>query len=140
MKSHPEKDFYNRIKKLLPGDVSRVENIADDGTPDVTAAYGGVDYWVETKVCDNIRDVRPVNKLLRKSQIVWHMRRVLQGSHIYTLVEYPKFMVAYKAMVGHLIPQEVAVIARPYGKALTEFIIADLKGEFNGIRNARTTR
>lgn len=140
MNDSPEKDFYNRIKHLLPGDISRVENIADDGTPDITAAYCDIDYWVETKVCDNIRDVRPVNKLLRKSQIVWHMRRVLHGSRIYTLVEYPKFMVAYKAMVGHLIPQEVAVIARPYGKALTEFIITDLQGAFNGIRNARTTR
>lgn len=139
MNDSPEKDFYNRIKKFLPGDVSRIENIADEGTPDITCAYDGVDYWVETKVCDNIRDVRSVNKLLRKSQIVWHMRRCLQGSHVYTMVEYPKFMVVYKAFKGKFTPEEVAVIARPYGKALTQFIITDLKGGFDGIRNSRTT-
>lgn len=137
MKNQPEKAFYKRIKDLLPGDVSRVENIVDDGTPDVTCAYGGVDYWVETKVCDNIRDIRSVGKLLRKSQIVWHMRRALHGSIVYTMVEYPKFMLIYRAFKGRLLPEQIACIARPYCD-LTQFVISDLKGEFDGIRNART--
>lgn len=85
----PEQKFWELIKDHLPGDVSRVENNADDGTPDVTGAALGVDYWVELKVCDNLEKIVDPEKLLRPSQNVWNYRRVKNGSKIFIAVRYP---------------------------------------------------
>ena len=75
----PERTFWELIKDHLPGDVSRIENGADEGTPDVSGAYGR-DYWVELKVCFNKRDLAQVPSLLLASQVVWHLRRARHGS------------------------------------------------------------
>ena len=77
----PEQNFWKLIKKHLPGDVSRIENIADNGTPDVSGACGGQDYWIELKIYPN---------KLSKEQKVWHLRRMKQGSLIFTITYYPK--------------------------------------------------
>lgn len=45
----PEQKAWDLLKPRLPGDISRVENTADAGTPDATGAYIGIDYWVELK-------------------------------------------------------------------------------------------
>ena len=84
----PERTFWELIKDHLPGDVSRIENGADEGTPDVSGAYGR-DYWVELKVCFNKRDLAQVPSLLLASQVVWHLRRARHGSIIYVAVRYP---------------------------------------------------
>lgn len=83
-----EKQFWKTLKNHLPGDVSRIENVADKGTPDVSGAWGQ-DYWVELKVCENKTKLRPVHSLLENSQYVWHHRRGKQGSIIYVAVYYP---------------------------------------------------
>lgn len=85
----PEQNFWKLIKDHLPGDVSRIENTADDGTPDVTGAWYGQDYWIELKVCNNKRDLVDVLNLLRVSQRAWHLRRGRHGSIVYVAVRYP---------------------------------------------------
>lgn len=87
--SQPEQQLWKLIKPHLPGDVSRVENMADEGTPDVSGAWG-IDYWIELKVCQNKKALADPATLLRDSQIVWHLRRARQGSIIFVAVRYPK--------------------------------------------------
>lgn len=87
--STPEQNFWKLIKKYLPGDVSRIENIADNGTPDVSGAYKGVDYWVELKVCNNLKKVKDPLDLLGNNQKIWHMKRNQQGSLIFVFIYYP---------------------------------------------------
>ena len=89
----PEQKFWDLLKKnnVLPGDVSRVENTADTGTPDISAAYHKIgDYWVELKAveldfCDCKKSLLD---LLEDTQKVWHARRVKQGSKIYVMVRF----------------------------------------------------
>jgi hypothetical protein len=92
-----EKQFWNTIKKYLPGDLCRIENSADQGTPDVSAC-DGMDYWVELKVCKNKKDFKDVKKLLKPEQVIWHLRRGNMGSLIFVAVYYPnmkKLIVLY---------------------------------------------
>lgn len=84
-----EVKFWKYIKDHLPGDVIRVENAADPGTPDVNGCFEGREYWVELKVCTNkIKIVDPRNTL-EDSQIVWHFKRSLQKGSILLLIRYP---------------------------------------------------
>lgn len=91
----PEQQFWTLIKDHLPGDVSRVENTADSGTPDVTAAYNGHDYWVELKVSSNKHKVAEPEYLLRPAQYVWHMRRSRHGTQIFVITKYPNKIVVH---------------------------------------------
>ncbi|MCK5609902.1 hypothetical protein KAR91_48970 [Candidatus Pacearchaeota archaeon] len=85
----PEQNFWKLIKLHLPGDVSRIENVADVGTPDVSGAYQGKDYWIELKVCKNKIKITEVTSILRIQQISWHMRRSEHGSLIFVAIYYP---------------------------------------------------
>jgi len=91
-----EQKFWKLIKPHLPGDVSRVENTADNGMPDINGTCG-IDYWIELKVCDNKGKKRPVEKLLRPDQIVWHTRRIKQGACVLVLVRYEDRILVYYA-------------------------------------------
>ena len=94
----PEQNFWNLIKKHLPGKISRIENTVDVGTPDVSGSYVNKDYWVELKVCQNKnKEIEPI-KLLRSTQIIWHLQR--RDSLIFVLVRYPKKILAYE-LVGN---------------------------------------
>jgi len=96
-----ETQFWNLLKEHLPGDVSRVENSADSGTPDVTGAYcnqlkkKAIDYWIELKVCNNKRKIKSPVDLCRDTQLIWHFRRGKLGSLIYVMVRYPNFIMVY---------------------------------------------
>jgi hypothetical protein len=86
----PEQKFWDLLKNnsVLPGDVSRVENTVDSGTPDISGAYWK-DYWVELKAVES--DYKPnmqVIKLLEPSQIVWHARRVKHASIIFVMTKF----------------------------------------------------
>jgi hypothetical protein len=81
-----EHELWGLIKDKLIGDVSRIENAADSGTPDVSAAYEK-DYWVELKATESIKEI-DVTTLLRPAQIVWHKRRAKQGTIIFVMVRY----------------------------------------------------
>ena len=84
-----EVKFWKYIKDHLPGDVIRVENAADPGTPDVNGCIEGREYWIELKVCTNkIKVVKP-ESTLKDSQIVWHLNRGLQKGSIFLLIRYP---------------------------------------------------
>lgn len=97
-----EQNFWKLIKKYLPGDVSRVENVADEGTPDVTGAFYNHDYWVELKVCKNEKKFRCPASLCGDSQLIWHLKREEQGSNIFLLVYYirMKKIILYKYKNG----------------------------------------
>lgn len=97
----PEQQFWVLLKSHLPGDVSRIENTADVGTPDVTGAYNGKDYWVELKYCDNKNKIKDVDKLLRSEQYVWHKRRIKHGSLIFTITRYPNKIVVESLSLSH---------------------------------------
>lgn len=97
-----ENQFWNLLKKHLPGDVSRIENSADSGTPDVTGAWRkqpfdiGIDFWIELKICSNKKIIRQAHELCNKSQLIWHFRRGKQGSLIFVMVRYPFGILVYK--------------------------------------------
>lgn len=96
-----ETQFWNLLKDHLPGDVSRIENLADSGTPDVTGAYynllmkKAIDYWIELKVCSNKKKLRDPTDLCLDSQLIWHFRRGKLGTLIYIMVRYPTFIMVY---------------------------------------------
>jgi hypothetical protein len=92
----PEQQFWTLVKGHLPGDVSRIENIADVGTPDITGAYNGNDYWIELKVSENIRKIISPDKLCRPAQIVWHTRRGKHDSIILILTRYPNTITIHR--------------------------------------------
>lgn len=105
--STPEKQFYLKIKSHLPGDVSRIENYADRGTPDVTGGYYGHDYWVELKISKNKLKQADLRTLLEPSQVVWHQRRGPHGTIIMVIVGHPTFIVIYQWIHGEYVVMEV---------------------------------
>lgn len=72
-----EQRLWDSMKRNRPKDVrmERVENVAADGMPDVhVSARGGVESWVELKVCSlPVRNTTPVlgRDGLRPSQKNW---------------------------------------------------------------------
>lgn len=96
-----ETQFWDLLSEHLPGDVSRIENSVDTGTPDVTGVYYNllmkktIDYWIELKVCNNKRKIKEPVYLCRDSQLIWHFRRGKLGSLIYVMVRYPTFIMVY---------------------------------------------
>ena len=101
----PEAQFWELLKEhkaeALPGDVSRVENYADTGTPDLSCARGQ-DYWVELKAVTRPVELKDesvgkgVIPLLEPTQGVWHARRVSQGTHIFMLIKYDNAILLWK--------------------------------------------
>lgn len=96
--SRPEVQFWDLIKKHVPGDVERIENLVSEGTPDVSGSWNGKDYWIELKVAKNKRKEIPPEKLCRQSQLVWHAKRVRQGAIIFLIVKYPNNIKLYKVV------------------------------------------
>jgi hypothetical protein len=88
----PEQKFWDLLKNnnVLPGDVSRIENIVDTGTPDISGVYFK-DYWIELKAVEDMYNKissHSVLKYLEPSQVIWHARRVKHGSIIFVMVKY----------------------------------------------------
>ena len=73
--------------------LSRIENLVDEGTPDVEGCIAGVHIWLELKSCD--RPVRPstpirfrTNKKTYISQTLWHRERAAAGCrHNFVLIQ-----------------------------------------------------
>jgi hypothetical protein len=91
-----EQRLWIRLKDLFPGVVTRVENVAMPGFPDVHGVYNR-DYWVELKVLDtkNSNDKDPLI-LLRDTQIVWATKRLPFGVKIFILIGYKKEIRIFK--------------------------------------------
>lgn len=91
----PEQKFWSSLKRncTIPGDVMRVENQVCPGTPDLNSCHAGVEFWVELKVGQRSR----LFKLFKRSQIPWHLRRVMQYGKVYVLLlEKDGTMVLYR--------------------------------------------
>lgn len=76
----------NRPKRLW---LSRIENVATDGMPDVFCVFRGQQLWVELK--SPRRPKRPTTRFLgdeglRRSQINWHLRAAANGVRSYVLI------------------------------------------------------
>jgi hypothetical protein len=70
----PEQKLFQDLKKQLEKAKKqihfvRVENLIEQGTPDLNCCYEGVEFWLELKADDG-RIPR-----LSKYQIAWHYRR-----------------------------------------------------------------
>ena len=118
-----EKRFWNLIKSHLPGDVSRIENIVDEGTPDVSGAWSNRDYWVELKICHNKKKLADPTSLCRGSQLIWHLRRARHGSIIFLAVYYDVMgkIILYKYKLGDFTKGE-------YGLYIPVSVITKKKG------------
>lgn len=98
MKTIKEKTFWSGLSKHLPGDTCRIENMTENGTPDVNGCFLGRDYWIELKVCSNKAKERNVRTLLSEEQLVWHFRRVNAGGLVFVAVKYPFGVWLYRAI------------------------------------------
>lgn len=95
----PEQLFYDLIKKYLPGDISRIENIVDNGTPDLSCAAYGRDYWVELKSHpdEEFEGIDQIVSYIEPTQKVWHARRTKVGSLIFVICRFKDCIVGLYA-------------------------------------------
>lgn len=129
----PEQKLWQMVKKQLPGEVSRVENIADSGDPDVSGACDG-DYWVELKVSQNLYKFTPVEKLLRPSQFAWHARRVKHGTLIFVLTHYPKMLGGVLRLQRCIAPEvyeDLLIMKKQSNKFAWSMLVDTIKNEIN---------
>jgi hypothetical protein len=92
-----EKSLWQRVKKggvalkLLGHRVmlTRIENMVDEGTPDVEGAINGQQIWAELKSCARPAKAKtPIRPKSRPSQSDWHRERTAAGSrHHYVLMQ-----------------------------------------------------
>ena len=80
----PEQKLFQDLKKQLEKakkqiHLVRVENLIEQGTPDLNCCYEGVEFWLELKADDG-RIPR-----LSKYQIAWHYRRHKAGGKSWIL-------------------------------------------------------
>jgi hypothetical protein len=80
----PEQKLFQDLKKQLEKAKKqihfvRVENLIEQGTPDLNCCYEGVEFWLELKADDG-RIPR-----LSKYQIAWHYRRHKAGGKSWIL-------------------------------------------------------
>lgn len=113
----PEQKAWDLLKEHFPGDISRVENTVDAGTPDITGAYAGIDYWVELKANDSNTVITDIIPTLRPAQVVWHRRRAKQGSLIYVILKQKNSIDVYRC--------------NNRGEYLVVFILEKIKNKFN---------
>lgn len=89
-----ERDLWKLIKEHLLGEYERVENLVSAGTPDVSGAFAGRDYWVELKVC-RTKKLQDMDKLCSALQLRWHHRRACEGSRVFVLVRHGNALLLY---------------------------------------------
>src|SRR3990172_8519706 len=79
-----ETEFWHKIRPHLLGHVTRIENWATCGIPDIHGCFSGLDYWIETKIGENGRiKIRP-------NQVGWHMSYNQEGGRSWFLVYWPE--------------------------------------------------
>jgi Holliday junction resolvase len=77
-----ESEFWRQVKVGLEAQgahLSRIENTAGSGIPDVNACRGGVEVWIELKIFHGRR------LYFRNSQRSWIFRRDAAGGQIFVL-------------------------------------------------------
>ena len=77
-----EKDMWLSIRGSM-GDIAhltRIENAASFGTPDINAAYDGTEFWLETKIAHSGKfQIRP-------SQLAWYIKHTKHNRNVFFLV------------------------------------------------------
>lgn len=76
----------NGLKGLGGLHMRRVENIAEDGGPDVDGCYMGRYFELELKGCDRPARGGPLDLKVRLSQGLWHRRRWSCGGNVWLYV------------------------------------------------------
>lgn len=107
-----EVTFWNVLKKWVPGQSQRIENVVGTGTPDVTAAYKGLDYWIELKVCANKSKEKDISTLPDESQLLWHYLRKKQGSIIFVAVQYSWGVLIYEQTEKYAVYNKVIEVRK----------------------------
>ncbi len=92
-----EKTLYNKVKRYLPGTVSRVENLCDPGMPDVSGSCEKGDYWVELKAPGLAHPASDPTYLLNEHQLPWTRRRLRFGARVFMLVQNKRSITLFKA-------------------------------------------
>ena len=83
-----EKAFYQTIRKGINDKchLSRIENVAGAGMPDLNIGYKGKDFWVELKHVDHKRF--PVSVDWRAQQIAFTMKRNWRGGKVFLFIRF----------------------------------------------------
>ena len=92
-----EKSLWQRVKtggKALRAAghrvmLTRIENMVDEGTPDVEGCVNSAQIWLELKSCARPARARtPIHPKVRPSQADWHRERTAAGSRYhYVLIQ-----------------------------------------------------
>ena len=69
--------------------LTRIENMVDEGTPDMEGCIDSAQVWAELKSCERpARSNTPIRPKVRPSQSDWHRERTAAGSrHHYVLIQ-----------------------------------------------------
>lgn len=124
-----EKTFYNKIKKYLPGTVSRVENLCDPGMPDINGSCQNGDYWIELKSPGLVHPVINPENLLRPDQAAWTTKRIKHGAKVFLAIQYThSFTILYATLVENklyyiIIFAQQSVLRKKNGIELTKSIL-----------------
>lgn len=94
MTKKPESKFSQKLVKATSDKVhwTRIESWALPGVPDLHGCYGGVTFWIETKVSKlpYVRsELTPRQLQLRPHQIQWQMQYARSGGRVYNLIHRP---------------------------------------------------
>jgi Holliday junction resolvase len=93
----PEQRFWDHLhnNKLIHGDVHRIENKVELGTPDVVACYKGTQVWIELKV----GKPNQLLTLIREEQFLWHIMHTFKGEgRVFVLLRYMDSINAYQVI------------------------------------------
>lgn len=79
----PEAAFWQQCRDKIPGHVTRVENAAGNGMPDINVVAFGKEYWIELKIA------KPCGRVLvRKEQRVWMKYHLANGGKVVVLAKH----------------------------------------------------
>ena len=82
--NHPEQEFWNRLRKHLPGFTQRIETSTGNGVPDVYCCWKSKPFWLELKIWTPGTGI-----LLRKEQWAWAKQHEIFGGHSFVLAQTP---------------------------------------------------
>lgn len=101
-----ESQLWNTLRKVLTQvDVSRVENLVEDGMPDVNGCHEGCEFWIELKQLDEWpkRKSTKVKVGMRPSQLRWIANRGRAGGNVHVLAQVDKtYLLFWWKSVGNL--------------------------------------
>lgn len=105
-----ESSLWTNLRKKLVGtysgiDVMRVENMTQDGTPDVNVCHGGREVWIELKHVHafpkRLSTTIGKKEWIRRAQVDWAYARIQAGGAVFLLVQVER---EYFLFAGELIP------------------------------------